>query len=218
MSTTTITNQTHYLSTTLAFIRGQLGLPVGDLDDAEVLQRAKDAEVPLYKFKRTQGLPRVRKVLGVLKGLQPTSLMDVGSQRGAFLWPLLDTFPELPVTTLEISDHWFQFLSSVTEGGVDRLEVLQMDVRQIDVPDDHWDVVTFLEVLEHLERPQQAVAEALRVARRFVVFSVPSRPDDNPEHIHLFSRDTLTELLTNAGAARVTIDYVHNHMIACAKK
>jgi hypothetical protein len=32
-------------------------------------------------------LPRVRKVLGVLRGVHPANLLDVGSGRGAFLWP-----------------------------------------------------------------------------------------------------------------------------------
>ena len=78
-------------------------------------------------------------------------------------------------------------------------------------------VVTFLEVLEHVERPAVALAETFRVARRFVVLSVPSKEDDNPEHIHLFSRAALEDLLVGAGATRVTFDGVLNHLIAVAR-
>lgn len=56
----------------------------------------------------------------------------------------------------------------------------------------------------------------MRVAKRFVIISVPSKPDDNPEHIHLFSEDILKNMLTNAGAARVSFESVLNHIIAIA--
>jgi hypothetical protein len=47
--------------------------------------------------------------------------------------------------------------------------------------------------------------------------SVPSRPDDNPEHIHLFDRDTLDGMLRAAGAKRVSIEFVRDHLIAAAR-
>jgi hypothetical protein len=73
-----------------------------------------------------------------------------------------------------------------------------------------------LEVLEHLSEPERAIAEAVRVARRFVVVSVPSKADDNPEHIQLFTEQSLTKLFTRAGVQRLSIDYVLNHIIAMA--
>jgi 2-polyprenyl-3-methyl-5-hydroxy-6-metoxy-1,4-benzoquinol methylase len=75
-------------------------------------------------------------------------------------------------------------------------------------------VVTILEVLEHLHDPAAAARETLRVASRFVIATVPSREDDNPEHIRLFTKASLTELFETAGAERVQIAYVLNHMIA----
>jgi hypothetical protein len=78
------------------------------------------------------------------------------------------------------------------------------------------DGVTILEVLEHLERPALAAAQAVRVARSFVIASVPSRPDDNPEHIHLFGRDALAGMLRAAGARRIHCESVLNHLVALA--
>lgn len=54
------------------------------------------------------------------------------------------------------------------------------------------------------------------MARSFVIASVPSRPDDNPEHLHLFGRDELERLLRDAGARRVRTEAVLNHFLALA--
>src|SRR5262249_58033931 len=82
-----------------------LETPLEELSEAQldaVIAAGQEAELRLHRFKRTMGLPRVRKTLGALRGLAPDSLLDVGSGRGAFLWPLLDAFPALPVTTLDL--------------------------------------------------------------------------------------------------------------------
>jgi hypothetical protein len=80
-----------------------------------------------------------------------------------------------------------------------------------------FDGATVLEVLEHQENPLPLAREAVRLARRFVIASVPSKPDDNPEHVQLFTGETLKALLMDAGAVRVSIDYVLGHIIAVAR-
>src|SRR5687767_2195279 len=75
--------------------------PLDALDAAQLaalVRIGRAAGLRLHRFKRTMGLPRVAKVLGALKGIAPAELLDIGSGRGAFLWPLLDAFPWLPVT------------------------------------------------------------------------------------------------------------------------
>ena len=66
----------------------------------------------------------------------------------------------------------------------------------------------------HMPDPARAVREAVRVARRFVIASVPSKPDNNPEHIHLFDRKSLATLFEAAGARRISIDDVPGHYVA----
>jgi hypothetical protein len=76
--------------------------------------------------------------------------------------------------------------------------------------------VTVLEVLEHLTDPAAAAHEAMRVARRAVIATVPSHPDDNPEHLRVFAPADLDRLFRAAGASRVSIEHVLNHMVAIA--
>jgi 2-polyprenyl-3-methyl-5-hydroxy-6-metoxy-1,4-benzoquinol methylase len=59
-----------------------------------------------------------------------------------------------------------------------------------------FDTVSLLEVLEHLERPDDAVREALRVARHRVVVTVPAKGHmrDVPGHIQDFGVDDIRAL------------------------
>src|SRR5256885_902167 len=74
-----------------------------------------------------------------------------------------------------------------------------------------------IQVGEHVPDPERAAAEAVRVARRFVVASAPSHPDNNPDHVRLFTAEALDRLFLAAGAARVAVEFVPNHMIAVVR-
>ncbi|HLM55894.1 MAG TPA: methyltransferase domain-containing protein [Pyrinomonadaceae bacterium] len=201
-----------------AFVRGRLGEAAArGLSDAELVAAGLAAGLRLHKFKRNAELPRVRRVLGILRGLQPATLLDVGSGRGTFLWPLLDAFPDLMVTAVDTDARRVADINAVRDGGVPNLRALRADAAALGVEDKSVDVLTALEVLEHLASPQRAAAEAMRVARGHVVASVPSKEDDNPEHIHLFDRRGFESLLLGAGARGVKVDFVLNHMIAVAR-
>jgi ubiquinone/menaquinone biosynthesis C-methylase UbiE len=191
---------------------------LGEREMALLLEIGLGAGLRLHRFKKTMGLPRVARVLGVLRGLQPADLLDIGSGRGAFLWPLLDAFPDLPVTAVDCAEYRVQMLQTVAAGGVSRLAVRQADATALPFADAQFDVVTALEVLEHIPDAEVAVLEIVRVARRHVVASVPSHVDDNPEHLHLLCERDLERLFHMAGARRIGFQYVPNHLIAVVTK
>lgn len=181
-----------------------------------ILQAGEKAELRLYHFKKKDLLPRVKVVMGFLRGICPESLLDVGSGRGVFLLPFLREFPWVPVTGADILPHRVQMLSRMSRGGMDNLTALEKDITAWQEDANLFDVVTLLEVLEHIPQVEKAVANAVRLARRFVVVSVPSQPDNNPEHIHLLTKDILTILFTDAGCTKLHFDGVNGHLILVA--
>ncbi len=181
---------------------------------------ANPPEMKEHYFKVKEDLPRVQVVLGFLHGIIPggrcKSLLDVGSGRGVFLFPLLRDFPELEVTSLDILSHRYELMQCIHDGGIGNLTPLLADITRWDAPDKSFDVVTMLEVMEHIPDTDAVVRNAVRLARRYVIVAVPSKPDDNPEHIHLFSDDDLACLFVEAGAKRVKFMSVTNHRVMAA--
>jgi 2-polyprenyl-3-methyl-5-hydroxy-6-metoxy-1,4-benzoquinol methylase len=219
MLTEAMSNEDHiYRELAEAFVRGSLGSEAGQLDGAALLPLGRARGLKMHRFKRTQELPRVRAVLGALRGIGPRSLIDIGTGRGVFLWPLLDAFPHLAVTAVEPDAGRRRYLEAVRAGGIDRLDVAAIDATALPHADRAFDVSTVLEVLEHQHDPLPLARQAMRVADRFVIASVPSKPDDNPEHVQLFTARSLTALLVAAGAASVTTEHVLGHIVAVARR
>ncbi|MBQ1257589.1 MAG: class I SAM-dependent methyltransferase [Clostridia bacterium] len=186
--------------------------------DREILEKAgREAELKLYRFKNMGDLPRVQKAIGFLKGVWPESLLDVGSGRGVFLFPFLEEFPFVPVTSADILDYRVEFLQDIARGGIENLTAIQENICSWNAPDKSFDVVTMLEVLEHIPEVEKAIMNAVRLAKRYVVVSVPSKEDDNPEHIHLLTKDILTDLFTRAGAKSLHFDGVNGHLFMTAR-
>jgi len=86
----------------------------------------------------------------------------------------------------------------------------EASIYDLPYPDKSFDLVVCCEVLEHLEKPRQGLAELARVARRNVILSTPREPlwrmlnvarlkylkdlGNTPGHIQHFSRDNLVRL------------------------
>lgn len=177
-------------------------------------------EMKMHYFKAKDDLPRVQVVLGFLQGIVPAgqcmSLLDVGSGRGVFLFPLLREFPDLEVTSVDILPHRVDLHDCISKGGVTNLHPMLANICDGVLPDKSFDVVTMLEVLEHIPDTEVSVRNAVRLARNYIIVSVPSKPDDNPEHIHLFSNDDLKNHFLKAGCSKVKFMSVTNHRVMIA--
>lgn len=171
----------------------------------------------LYPFKSsTQVLARTQRTLGFLRSVPFETMLDVGSGRGVFLIPFMKEFPRVRVTALDLLEKRVVFLNELADGGFGQLRAEQKDVCAQPYPDGRFDVVSLLEVLEHIPEVEKAVASAVRMAGRYVVVTVPSKPDSNPEHLHLLTRDRLTELFRSAGCTKLHFDGVAGHLFMVA--
>ena len=183
----------------------------------ELIELGRESGVKLYHFKKSdRQLPRVSKTLGFLKGIYLETLLDVGSGRGVFLLPFLEDFPYVNVTTVDILDKRIEMLSDLVSGGVENLTVKKADVCEQPFPDNSFDVVTMLEVLEHIPNVEAAIQAAVNMAKKYIVVTVPSKEDDNPEHIHLLTKERLTACFNACGVKRLSFDGVTGHLIMIA--
>jgi len=185
----------------------------------EIVSAGQAAELRLYPFKSgTMTLARTKRTLGFLHSISFETMLDVGSGRGVFLIPFMKEFPWVEVTSLDLLEKRVVFLNELADGGFRQLHAERMDVCGQPFPDGSFDVVTLLEVLEHIPEVDKAVAAAVQMARQYVVVTVPSKPDSNPEHIHLLTKDRLTKLFGDAGCTRLHFDGVEGHLFMVAAK
>ena len=197
-----------------------LEMPLEVLTDEElaaIVELGEQTGQKLYPFKTGKSeLPRVRQVLGFLHGIEFESLLDVGSGRGVFLLPFMEEFPRVQVTSLDLLDKRVTFLNELAAGGCSQLTAYNKNICDQPFPAGSFDVVTLLEVLEHIPEVGKAVAAAVKMARNYVVVSVPSKEDDNPEHIHLLTKAILTKLFAEAGCTKLHFSGVNGHLILVA--
>ena len=170
---------------------------------AEIERAGRAAELKLYRFKDSTLLPRVHKVLGFLRGIAFDSLLDVGSGRGAFLFPMLAAFPWVEVTSVDLLDHRVEVIRQMSLGGLDRLHAVKTDICSQPFAEKTFDVVTLLEVLEHIT----GTALSLGFQIKALDFSPIKGPEGNIEYLmHLKKCPAGSEYLAETINLRAVAD------------
>lgn len=134
---------------------------------------------------------------------EPRRVIDVGCGTGHLLAALLLLRPEIEVVVGV----------DLAEAAIRRLHEVVPDARgyvasvyDLDLGDEHFDLVLATEVLEHLDRPDEAL-EALRAlcaADGRLVITVPDGARDTWKgHVNFWTADELRTFLSAAGSARV---------------
>ena len=210
-------------SITLGYIKGYCqnnNITLPDIDGMElVLYGKKELNIPkLHCFKNINNpcLERVNKLIGFMKTVYDAStVVDFGTQRGALLWPIMNAFPHIQYVAIDIDLDIINYLNCVRVGGANNLTILNSDItKNIPLNDSSADIVVASEILEHLSNPQLAANEAIRLASKYIYVTVPLKPDNNPEHIQLFTKESLTELFIHPKVSSINISYLPKQIVA----
>ncbi len=113
-----------------------------------------------------------KKIAGIVKDLGPQTLLDCGAGEGFVSEILLSEMPALQITGFDVLPDSVELAQRRNP----RANFSVGSIYDIEHPDNAFDVCVAFEVLEHLHEPDKALAEMARVAKEYVVLSVPHEP------------------------------------------
>ena len=209
-------NNNIYISNNLILHKNLFDLTKNEIE--ELISIGKKEDLKLYYFKEKNELPRITKTIGFLKNIYPTSLLDIGSGRGLFILPLLKTFPNINVTSIDILPKRVEMFKYLHDGGIENINSYLDNITTTKIENNSYEVVTLLEVLEHIEDVKKAIENAVRISKKYIVITVPSKPDDNPEHIHLLTKEVLSNIFNELNITNLKFGGVNGHLFLIVTK
>lgn len=112
------------------------------------------------------------KIANIVRNLEPETLLDCGAGEGFVSEVLLTTMPALQITGFDVLPESVQLAQLRNP----RATFTTGSIYQIDQEDNSFDVAVAFEVMEHLHEADKALKEMARVAKDYVVLSVPHEP------------------------------------------
>ncbi len=96
------------------------------------------------------------------------SILDVGAGTGRVIIHLQKKYPGLRVTGIEPVD---ELREQGYRKGILRNDLIAGDGKQIHFPDKQYDMVCAFGILHHIDKPEQVIAEMIRVSRDAIFIS-----------------------------------------------
>lgn len=158
-------------------------------------------------------LKRLSEIIGDFESFRQTNrFLDVGCGAGTILKVALSQ--DWQAEGLEVSDSSVEFLKA------NNFKVFHGELTEANFPENHFDVVTAAEIIEHISDPQELFDETFRILRVGGLFW-GTTPHGNglsgkvlgtewscvapPEHLHLLSVKGLYKMLEKAGFRQIEI-------------
>jgi len=145
---------------------------------------------------------------------QPESVLDVGCGEGVITAEWAERLGDGRVVGIDLDDA--KLRAEWLVRARPNLEFRAEEATRLNFGDDEFDMVTAIEVLEHVPRPEATLDEMARVARRWLLVSVPREPlwrglnmargaywgalGNTPGHVNHWSKRAFTQLLGRYGS------------------
>jgi 2-polyprenyl-3-methyl-5-hydroxy-6-metoxy-1,4-benzoquinol methylase len=139
----------------------------------------------------------------------------LGFGRGKFLYPFLEEFGNYNITALEQNEKAIEEASTLQKS-YNKMVLVNDNFFNNNYLDKTFHTITALEIMEHIEDTELFIDECVRLAYEWLILSVPSKEDDNPQHIHFFTEDKVNKLFIKYNLTP-KYEYVLNHMIIKVK-
>jgi 2-polyprenyl-3-methyl-5-hydroxy-6-metoxy-1,4-benzoquinol methylase len=143
----------------------------------------------------------------------PRSILDVGCGEGVLTEQWADRLGDGRIVGIDLDDPKLKAEWAKRQRA--NLEYRAEDATNLSFADDEFEMATAIEVLEHVPDPERTVAEMARVAKTWLLVSVPREPlwrglnmargaylkelGNTPGHLNHWSRRAFVELLSRHG-------------------
>jgi len=146
-----------------------------------------------------------------------TKIIEVGAGDGQLTRKIADVFTDASIIACDLSDKQNEMARQTLASYGKRITVQKEDAENLTLSDKSVDAVFCCEVLEHVEKPEQAIAQLYRILQPggYALVSVPWEPlwrvlnlargkyiadlGNTPGHLNHFSRASFKKLATDAG-------------------
>ena len=166
-------SSTLYIVTDMEFDSCARGASLTNFEKAKALYRKHGYKLPRVVFWNVQSRHSQQPVKMNEQGVALVSCnlfilrrCWMSGASGAFLIPFMKEFPWVRVTSLELLEKRVTIINELAVGGFGQLQALREDIFDQPFPDNSFDVVTLLEIMDHIPDAEKAVTAAVRTAKR----------------------------------------------------